>query len=412
MGDSADGGGVGVITESTESLDLATWPIFYGMSQRGMYVSTERLQSLRNEVIEKADAVLATVHGSSTIINPGSSREVAAWLESQGFGGKRTASGDHLATDERSLKAHKHPVIDAVLEYRGLTKLVGTFIDPTLEIAIKTGGTVHPKWRLTKVRSGRVATEDPNLLAFPSRDEMGRKVRSCFMARPYRRLVSIDFSQLEPRIVAALSQDPKLLAIYRDGRDLYDEIAADLSIKRQAAKIVTLGVLYGMAAKRLMEQLQLAGMSYTQEFCEALIAKWFDTYIGVKDLVARVISEAKEKDGWVYTTGGRGRYLPGLFLDGWGWPSATLREEAERQAFNHVIQGTGMEQLREAMLRVKDYPYANLLLAIHDELLFEVPMVGAEDHASALAARVTAVFQGVKLATSTSIADDWGSLKG
>lgn len=404
---------------TTEELDLAVWPIFHQMSRRGLLVSFERLYSLKEEVAAKTEEQLALVEMYCECpINPSSGDQVAEWLDKQGFHGKRT-DGGRLATDERSLRQMPfHPGIDAILEYRGLRKLEGTFIDPVIEIAKLHRGLVHPRWRLTKVRSGRVATEDPNLLAFPSRDEMGKKVRSCFVARPGYKFVSADYSQLEPRIVAGLSGDPKLLKIYGEDRDLYSEIAAELMITRLVAKILTLGILYGMSAQRLFEQLQLAGCftgnapTYSLEACADLIHLWFDTYERVKLLVADTIREAKQAGGWAHTAMRRGRYLPGLFLTGNGWPNGKLREEAERQAFNHRIQGTGMEMLKRAMLRVDErvLPEVHPLLAIHDELIYEVPRAGAFA-APAIAGHMTAVFEGVTLKVSTSVADDWGSLK-
>ena len=235
----------------TEELDLKTWPIFFAMSKRGLLVSFERFEELAMDVEGQIEEQRELLDQLAEGVNPASPASVAGWLEANGFfTGKRTKGGQ-VSTDERSLsQLPKHPVIDAILEYRGLTKMLSTFIDPTITMAKRDpapgGGIVHPKWRLTRVRSGRVATEDPNLLAFPSRTELGKKVRSCFVARPGYRMVSVDFCQLEPRIVAGLSGDPKLLRIFAEDRDLYTEIATEIGVERQTAKILTLGILYGM----------------------------------------------------------------------------------------------------------------------------------------------------------------------
>jgi DNA polymerase I len=400
---------------TTEELDLATWPIFYRMSKRGLLVSAERLDALKAEVGSKAEEQLELCTALGGPANPSSGDQVAAWMVANGMVGKRTEGG-RLATDERSLVTHSHPVLDAVLAYRGYRKLEGTFIDPVIEIATRTGGTIHPRWRLTKVKSGRVATENPNLLAFPSRDEMGRKVRSCFVARRGYRMVSVDYSQLEPRIVAALSEDEKLVSIYANDRDLYTEIAGELVVTRQAAKVLTLGILYGMSGRRLEEQLRLSGQDgFDLEACDRLIERWFEAYPGVKRLVEETLTKARAEGGWARTVGGRGRLLPGLFLDGAGWPAGKLREEAERQAFNHLIQGTGMECLKQAMLQVdRVVPVdAHPLLAIHDELVYEVPDGEAAERYAHLIAKgcMERTFGKVLLKTSTAIADDWGSLK-
>jgi len=403
---------------TTEELDLATWPIFHKMTQRGLLASLEKLEELKIEVLARAEEQLEVtkVISHNQDFNPGSSQQLAAWMAAQGMGGKTTKSHDRLATDERSLSAHKgNPMIDAVLEYRGLVKLESTFISPTIELALKDpvtdmyAGIIHPKWKLTRVRSGRVSTEDPNLLAFPSRDEMGRRVRSCFIARPGTTLVSVDYSQLEPRVVAGLSNDIKLRNIYVNNLDLYEQISNDLGVIRQVAKIVTLGVLYGMSARRLQEQVAMVGVTLSIEECEALIAKWFRTYTGVNAYIGAVLAAARFNDGWVFTHGGRGRFLPGLLLTGYGWPVNMLREEAERQAFNHVVQGTGMEQLRHAMIKVDKLPDVYLLLAIHDELLLEVPT--ARIDITRICAAMEKDFYGVPLKTSWNTASDWGALK-
>jgi len=413
---------------TTEELDLATWPIFYKMTQRGLVASLEKLENLRTEILAKLDeqsAVIEAIAGKA--INPMASADVAAWMEKEGMTGKKTKLTNRLATDERSLSEHKgNPVIDAVLEYRGLKKLQTTFVEPTMELAKKDpihsqlAGIIHPRWRLTKVRSGRVACEDPNLLAFPSRDEMGRRVRSCFIARPGHFMVSVDFSQLEPRVVAALSRDPKLLHIYANDLDLYNEISKALEVSRTVAKTVTLGVLYGMGPHRLVEQLKMVGAGEqfsTVVACEALINQWFETYTGVSRFIDKTIAEVRQNDGWSYTCGGRGRLLPGVFITGFRWPASKLREEAERQAFNHVIQGTGMEQLRQAMVRVArlEEQGIHMLLAIHDELVLEVAapdLTTATGKAMLIADTMASEFLGVKLKTSQCVGRDWGSLKG
>lgn len=415
---------------TTEELDLACWPIFYSMTKHGIAVDQAAMNKLRDEILIKTAELGGELFRLAPTLEPSKPRSVAAWMTSQNLFGKRTATGQ-LATGERDLAGFNNPVLNKVIEWRGLNKLVNTFIEPTLAISDQdpventTLGVVHPRWRLTKVRSGRVSMEEPNLLAFPSRDELGKKVRECFVPRPGHSFVSVDYSQLEPRIVAALSQDPTLLAIYRDGRDLYAETATSLSVTRTVAKLITLGVLYGMMAKRLQEQLVLAGCVapdgeplYSVEECERLIEKWFDTYPGVRKLVRDVVKEARDNGGYATTYDGRTRYLPAILLPGTGYPNGKLRQEAERQAFNHRIQGTGMEMLKRAMIRV-DKQLGTLVqpvLAIHDELVYEVKGVyggvgAGEMWAGALASHIESNLNGVALPTSSSHGPSWGSLK-
>jgi DNA polymerase-1 len=422
----------------THELDLAVWPIFYSMTQRGLLASFDRLDALAKDVkaqMEEQSCLIEQFCGRE--VNPASGDDVAKWLATEGIAGKRTPSG-RLATDERSMgQLPQHPGIDAILEHRGLKKLLGTFIEPTIEQAQKDVvlntplyGKVHPKWKLTRVKSGRVACEDPNLLAFPSRTEIGKKMRSCFIARPGFKMLSIDYSQLEPRIVAALSGDPSLLGIFADDRDLYTEIAAMLNVTRTVAKTLTLGILYGMGEKRLFEQLVMVGCVvgtppipvYDIPACGGLIKRWFDTYPGVKKLVEKTLEKARST-GHATTHYGRERYLPGLFVTGNRWPASFVRQEAERQAFNHLIQGTGMECLKRAMVAVDraglglgchgshGYVAAYPLLAIHDELIYEVPESTAGVIEEAVTTLMSVDFEGVKLKVSSCLGDDWGELK-
>jgi len=405
---------------TTEQLDLATWPIFHRMSTRGLLVSIPKLEELLANVRAQMAGQLAVIDAiAGRQINPSSGDEVADWMVGVGLTGKTTRSRKRLATDERSLTGHDHPVLKAVVEYRGLRKLETTFILPVIEMASKTADSViHPRWRLTKVKSGRPAMEDPNLLAFPSREEMGRKVRDCFIARPGYRMLSCDFSQLEPRMTAALSQDSKLLHIFSSGTDLYDGVKADLGVpSRQVAKTLTLGILYGMMAQRLFEQLVLAGCgtnaspTYDLEACENLIRLWFNTYPGVKVLVNQTAARARQADGWAYTEGGRDRFLPALFLEGRGWPAEKLREEAERQAFNHLVQGTSTERVKHGMLRVNGFTKVYPLLMIYDELVCEAPEDEAEECAATVAALLYEKYRDVELKTTWVVGDSWGQLK-
>ena len=430
-----------------EQLDLAVWPIFARMTERGIRVDMGRLAGLRDEVeaeLETQEAALEAYAGGP--LNPYSPAEVGVWLHKEGLAGKRRTRTGAVSTDERALSqlAGLHPVPGAVLECRGLRKLIGTFIDPTLEMAAKHDGVVHPRWRLTRVKSGRPSMEDPNLLAFPSRDAWGKRVRECFVARPGYRLVSVDFSQIEPRVAAALSQDDALMGIFKDGRDLYADMARrifkmgwsesvpDSECKkepwntqyRQPSKTILLGcTLYGMQAPLLYDTLIKIGCGtpaepfYSLEACEDFVRRRFEPYPQVGALAETTVRAARMGDGWAYTRGGRGRFLPALLCEGRRWPAAKLREEAERQAFNHLIQGTAQEAMKEAMLRADGWetahgkPAVYPLLQIYDELVLEAPEHIADAAAVDLAALMTTMLEGVEIATSWSVADSWGGLK-
>ena len=409
-----------------EHLDLSVWPIFSQMSARGLLLDQTRVHDLSTDIdrqLVETQERLESLVGRH--LNPASGDDVAAWMKSVGLAGKKTKSKERLSTDSRALWLHASiPAIAEISKSRELSKLKTAFVAVLLEACKRTPPTIHPRWKLTRVKSGRVACEDPNLMAFPSRTELGRKVRGCFVARPGYKMVSVDYAQIEPRMVASLSQDEKLLAIFRESRDLYTETArglfrlsdtdkVDLFLHRRPSKVVTLGVLYGIGDRRLYEELVRSGSNFFDvEGCAALIADWFALYPEVQRLVDVTCYEARKNDGWVYTEGGRGRSLPALFLDGNRWPAAKLREEAERQAFNHLIQGTSQEKMKEGMLRVQaNEPKFLPLLQMHDELVGEAKESIAEEVARSVATLMASDGNGVQFTTSHAIAGDWGALK-
>jgi DNA polymerase-1 len=259
-------------------------------------------------------------------------------------------------------------------------------------------------------------------------------VRECFVARPGSLLVSVDFSQIEPRVAAALSGDDRLKLVFSDGRDLYADMARRLfklelsdtemtkepakTLYRQPAKIILLGcVLYGMQADRLFDELIRWGCGtpsepfYTLEMCENFVRRRFEPYPQLAALAAETVAHARREDGWARTLGNRRRFLPALLCEGHRWPAAKLREEAERQAFNHLIQGTAQEIMKVAMLRAAKVARAQPLLQVYDEMVYEVP----EDHAHALAielaGRMAAELSGVSITAGWSVASSWGGLK-
>jgi DNA polymerase-1 len=428
---------VEIIRRATEieALDLAVWPMFYRMSRRGIRVDLGRLEALHGKVVDLRTAAARKVNeAAGREINPNSGDEVAAWMVEHGFArGRKTKSKTRLSTDEKALVGYRydHPFFDAVIEYRGHDKLRAAFIEPLLaKVAATDDHVVHPKWKLTRVRSGRAASEDPNLMAFPSRDELGREIRGCFVARRGKMLFSVDYSQIEPRLAAALSSDEKLCAVYREGRDIYTETAkalfhienVDPFRHRLPAKVVTLGVMYGIGAEKLYESLIGWGAGdlidghfkpfFTVEECAELAAKWFQVYPGVARYIGRVCDTARQEGGVVKTMRGRTRSLPALFLMGGRWPQSKLREEAQRQAFNHVIQGTAQEEMKLGMIRANGFSgVMDPLLQIHDELVGEVAAEGSWGVVERIAKAMEAEVNGIPLKTSFKLAANWGELK-
>src|SRR3990172_5436512 len=272
---------------AVEQLDYAVWPMLHRMTTRGLLVDQGAIDAVQRKAAARMEEVLAELEREvGHPINPNSGVQVAAWMEDEGLVGRKTPKGDRFSTNEKSLRLHVSPVIDLTLEYRGLQKIVSSFIEPTRGYS-RFDGRIHPRWKPTRVASGRLACgasgasktfeqwDTPNLMAFPARDEWGRALRACFVADSGYTMFSIDYSQIEMRNMAALSQDPELLRIFREDRDIYAETVPalfgvpappdwkDNSEWRAAyptpSKVVTLAVWYCMPGHPLFEQPLLWG---------------------------------------------------------------------------------------------------------------------------------------------------------
>lgn len=424
-----------------EQLDYAIWPMLHAMTQRGLRVDLGALDALQRRVVERMSAIeaeLETLVGHP--VNPNSGIQVAEWMEGEGFLGRRTPAGDRLSTNEKSLRLHVSPVIDLVLEYRGLQKIVGTYCVPIRAYAA-WDGRIHPRWKPTRVASGRLACgreraektvsrwDSPNLMAFPARDDWGKALRACFVADDGYTMFSIDYSQIEMRLMTSLSQDPDLLRIYGENRDIYTETACALfgvqpestpewkAAYRLPAKVVTLAVGYGIGGRSLFEQLLLWGCGtpdaprFPLEECDGLIDRWFAHYSGARQAMLRSCARAREKGGWTYTELGRGRFLPALFYEGRRYPQSKMRAEAERQCWNHIVQGTAQEVMKKGMVTL--WPRAEAgdfepLLQIHDEIIGQCRDVSVVPE---LAAMLHSEHGGVELRTEWSTGGTWAETK-
>jgi len=428
---------------TVESLDLAIWPMLRVMTRRGMLVDRDALHTLKGRVLARMSAVLDELEvAAGHPINPNSGAHVAAWMEEEGFVGRMTKAGDRLSTSERNLKLHVSPVIDLVLEFRGLQKIASSYIEPCLGYSA-WDGRIHPRWKTTRVASGRLACgrekptkgmerwDSPNLMAFPARDEWGKALRACFLADPGFTMFTIDYSQIEMRNMAALSQDPELLRIYREERDIYTETVPALfgvpipdpitpdwkAAYRTPSKVVTLAVGYGIGGQSLFEELLRWGCGtpdaprFPKEECDPLIDRWYAHYAGARARMRTVCDLARANGGWAVTELGRRRFLPALFYRGRRYPQSKMRAEAERMAFNHEVQGTSQEDCKRGMVKV--WPSAEAgewepLLQIHDEV---VGQTRDPEIVPRLAALMQAERGGVTLKTEWSTGGTWGSLK-
>jgi len=325
---------------------------------------------------------------------------------------RKTKTG--FSTDESVLEelALLHPVPGKLLEYRRLAKLVGTYLEP-LPALCDSESVLHTTFNQTGTATGRLSSSDPNLQNIPIKGEIGARIRKAFVPRHRGNLLlSADYSQIELRILAHIADDKSFREAFSRGDDIHSATAGEMFGKparevtpdeRRAAKAVNFGIVYGMTAFGLSRELK----------CDPGTAKdyldrYFARHAAVKAYWDETLESARSK-GYVETLFGRRRYLPEIKA-----ANKNRRDEAEREALNHPIQGTASDIVKAAMVRVvREVPEAELLLQIHDELLFEVPAGKAEE----LAKKVGKVMEAggvisVPLVVEAAWGKSWGESHG
>ena len=271
-----------------------------------------------------------------------------------------------------------HPVIALILEHRELSKLKGTYVDALPALVLPRTGRVHTDYNQTGVVTGRVSSSNPNLQNIPIRSDLGRRVRRAFIAPRGSKLISADYSQVELRILAHIARDPGLLDAFAHGEDIHAATAARLfkvpldqvtSQMRQLGKTINFGIAYGITDYGVAARTDLS-----QAEARELIDNYFAQYAGVKAYIEQTKREARER-GYVQTLLGRRRYFPELQRD---TRNIGARNQAEREAINHPIQGSAADIIKIAMVRLHDQLHARNLrarmtLQVHDELVLECP---------------------------------------
>ncbi len=291
---------------------------------------------------------------------------------------KKTKTGQYATSEDILLKlAHKHKIIDLLLEYRQLQKLKSTYVDALPGEINPETGRVHTTFAQTVAATGRLASNNPNLQNIPIRTPRGQEVRKAFIAKnENHQIISADYSQIELRVIAAMSKDPAMIESFNNGEDFHKSTAAkvfDVPMnevtreQRSHAKTVNFGIIYGVSAFGLSEQ---TGLSRSES--KNLIDAYYEAYPVLKKYIAEQIEVAR-KNGYVETLLGRRRYLPDIHS-----ANAVVRAHAERNAVNAPIQGTAADIIKIAMIQIhqllKDKNYqTKLLLQVHDELVFDSP---------------------------------------
>ncbi|GAB3102064.1 DNA polymerase I [Lysobacter terrae] len=330
----------------------------------------------------------------------------------------KTPSGQP-STNEEALEAiaDLHELPRVILDYRGLAKLRSTYTDKLPEMVNPETGRVHTSYHQAGAATGRLASNDPNLQNIPIRTDDGRRIRDAFIAPPGRKIVSFDYSQIELRIMAHLSEDAGLLRAFESGADIHRATAAEVFGKaldevsgneRRAAKAINFGLMYGMSAFGLARNLGIA-RGEAQDY----IALYFSRYPGVREFMERTRQQARDR-GYVETVFGRRLYLDNINARNQG-----LRAGAERAAINAPMQGTAADIIKRAMVQIDGWlsplrsdtgaSRALMVLQVHDELVFEVDENFVDTLRTEVAERMAAAAQlRVPLVVDSGVGDNWG----
>lgn len=369
------------------TMELPLTKVLADMERRGIAIDEVGFRQFLSEVQSELERITAQIYAlAGSHFNIRSSQQLGhvlyTVLKLKGAG--RTKGGQ-ASTSQQTLEklAGTHPVIDAVLHFRKLEKIRSTYLEP-LPRLMDAKKRIHTNFNQKGTATGRLSSSDPNLQNIPARGELGLRMRRCFVAGEGCCLISSDYSQIELRVLAHMSQDPALLEAFRAGLDIHAhtahliyDIPLEMVTKEQRsnAKTINFGLIYGMGAQKLARELSLS-LQEAKDF----INNYFSRLTVLKTFYESVVNEAKEK-GYVVTLGGRRRSLPDLLS-----LNANLSAQASRQAVNTVIQGSAADIIKLAMLDVArddllESLNARLVLQIHDELVLEVPKENCQEAA-------------------------------
>ncbi|MBZ9752538.1 DNA polymerase I [Deinococcus sp. HMF7604] len=388
------------------------------MEVRGVRLDADYLRGLSASTGARLATLEAQIHslaGREFQIRSRDQLEAVLYDELGLASGKKTKLTGKRSTAVATLEPlrEEHPIIPALLEYRELEKLRGTYLDPLPSLVNPRTGRLHTTFAQGAVATGRLSSLNPNLQNIPIRSETGREIRKGFIADPGYCLISADYSQIELRLLAHIADDPLMQQAFQEGADIHRRTASQVlgldeatvtPNQRRAAKTVNFGVLYGMSAHRLSNDL---GIPYAD--AAGFIETYFATYPGIRGYIDRTLEFGRQQ-GYVETLYGRRRYVPELTAT-----NRTLREAGERLAYNMPIQGTAADIIKLAMIRLEqklEGTGARLLLQVHDELLLEAPGGKAEQ----IADLVKTIMEGavqlkVPLAVEVGVGPNWYDTK-
>ncbi len=386
-----------------------------GMEKVGISVDSHILEIFKIQVSRELSVLTERIHAMcGSVFNLNSPKQLGVILfETLGLAhGKKTKTG--YSTDEQVLDGlrDEHEVIPLLLQYREYHKLYSTYIEPLIALAQHDPySRIYTSFVQTGTATGRLSSKNPNLQNIPAKTALGLRIREAFVAPAGKKLIGIDYSQIELRLLAHFSEDTVLVNAFNAGHDIHMQTAIalfgeeDASAKRHIAKTVNFGLLYGMGQKKLSDTLGI-----TTKEAKAIIERYFETFSSVKEYFSAIVEQAKEI-GYVETLLHRRRYFD--------FANATpmLKAAYERELVNTVFQGSASDLIKLSMIKIDtmiktEKLRAKMLLQIHDELIFEVDEEVAEEYAIRFVHVMEHILElKVPLKTSMHIGNHWGELK-
>ncbi len=362
-----------------DELELPLAPILDEMRAKGIAVDVALLQTLSKKLEKELGVLTKAIYADAgapfNINSPKQLSEVLFEKLGISHSGIPHRSTGAYSTDAGALEIirERHAIVPAILKYRELFKVQSTYVAPLLELGTASKDhRIHATLHQTSTATGRLSSENPNLQNIPTGTDIAKELRAAFVAPKGKTLLSLDYSQIELRIMASVSGDPKMIEAFKNGEDIHKITAASvLNIpvdkvtkeQRQTAKTLNFGIIYGMGPQAFA---RTSGLSYTE--AEEFIAAYFRNFSEIQQWQERTIAAARET-GYVENLNGRKRWVPNIIS-----PNQRSASEARRAAFNMPIQSLAADMLKMAMIAARRaFPDIPLILSIHDELVFEVP---------------------------------------
>jgi DNA polymerase-1 len=399
-------------------IELPLTEVLAGMEDAGVRIDTYRMGEITARLADRLEELETRAHelaGEEFML--GSTQQVARILfEVLGLtAGRKGKTG--YSTDSRVLRSIRgdHEIVAVIEEWREYSKLLNTYLGPLPELISPDDGRLHTTFNQAVASTGRLSTTNPNLQAIPIRTELGREIRSAFVTEPGHRLVSADYSQVEIRILAHVSGEPKLREAFAQGEDIHAATAAEVLGKERAeltkdernvAKMVNFGIIYGISAFGLSENLEIP-REQAQEYIDTYLAR----FPLVQDFIQRTIERCTE-EGYATSLFGRRRPVPELKAS-----NRQTRSLGERLAVNFVMQGTAADIIKKAMVAIhlrlrEEGRSSRLVLQVHDELLVEAPDVEISAIKDILREEMCGAYPlDPPLAVDVGVGDDWNEAK-